>query len=301
MPASSKKKTVSKKKTAAKKKSISKKKKSAKQAEEFLPKEYYNLINNAHLKLDSPKRKEKLKGIELYTKAIKMAPEENHGYFNRGQGFEKLEKYEEALSDFNKCISLDPDCLSFYESSAVVLGKMGLYDEAADCMQKSRKLTKYPYQTEYIRSFKNQMKRLEEACSEVNAKIQKNPDNAIFYHEKGQILNELGEYYPAIRQFQKALELNPEFTEAETDLGICLFMVKLFERSEEHLSRVLENEPENLIAVMMRGFAQKELDKYEGALKDLRKALSLDSGNELVKNDIAELEKKLGNSGKKRR
>lgn len=49
----------------------------------------------------------------------------------------------------------------------------------------------------------------------------------------------------------------------------------------------------------MRGFARKELEKFSDALNDLKKTLSLDPGNEMVKKDITELEKKLQSERKK--
>ena len=295
-----KKKTISKKKTAAKKKTVSKKKKAAEKKEEFPPREYYNLISEAYSKLDSPKRKEKLEAVQMMTMAVNMAPEETHGLFQRGQAFERLERYTEALADYQKCISIDPKGVSYYEMSATVMEKLGLLEDAISFMQKARKLIQYPYQLEYIRRFRDRLKKMQEDCSSVNEKISKDPENAIYYHERGQILNDMGEHWSAIRDFEKALELNPKFTDAETELGVCLFMVKLFEESEIRLSSVLEKEPENLIAVMMRGFARKELEKYSDALNDLKKTLSLDPGNEMVKKDITELEKKTDRSKKRK-
>lgn len=295
----SRKKTSSKKKTSARKKTVSKKKKAAEKKENFPPQKYYSLISEAYSKLDSPKRKEKLEAVQMMTMAVNMAPEETHALFQRGQAFEKLEMYPDALADYQKCISIDPNGASYYEMSATVLEKLGLLEDAVSSMQKARKLIKYPYQTEYIRRFRDRLKKMQDTCSSVNEKISKDPENAIYYHDRGQILNDMGDYWSAIRDFEKALELNPKFTDAETDLGVCLFMVKLFEESEIRLSSVLEKEPENLIAVMMRGFARKELEKYSDALNDLKKTLSLDPGNEMVKKDITELEKKLQSKRKK--
>ncbi len=216
---------ASRKKTAVKKKSSN-------QEEEY-SQEYEDRLREAYITIFSPNRKERIRGIEMYTDAVNAFPDDLLGYYQRAFAYEKLEKYNEALSDYEKCISLDPKNGYYYENCAVLLEK-------------------------------------------------------------------LGEYYPAICDFQNAVQLNPIFIEAETELGVSLFIVKLFEESEEQLTRVLAKEPDKLIAVMMRGLARKELENFNEALDDMKKAFSLDSGNELVKNDIAELEKKAVRSKKRK-
>jgi stress-induced-phosphoprotein 1 len=55
------------------------------------------------------KQKKFIRAVELYTEAIKEAPEDHTLYANRSASFHNLNKYEEALKDGEKCVELQSD------------------------------------------------------------------------------------------------------------------------------------------------------------------------------------------------
>lgn len=65
----------------------------------------------------------------------KMVDLEHHlasTYFYRGAAFQGMEKYPEAIQDFDWAVKLDPHCWSAYLEKGRVLQKMGEFRKAAD-------------------------------------------------------------------------------------------------------------------------------------------------------------------------
>ena len=60
--------------------------------------------------LDHGKLEKYQEAIENFNKAIELDPNSVSFYFARGDVYEILRKYEEAINDYNKAIELDPNC-----------------------------------------------------------------------------------------------------------------------------------------------------------------------------------------------
>lgn len=78
--------------------------------------------------------------ISLYTQAIGL-DEKNHVlYSNRSAAYAKSNKYEEALKDAEKCISLKPDFVKGYSRKGAALSFLKKYDEAINVYEEGLKI-----------------------------------------------------------------------------------------------------------------------------------------------------------------
>ncbi|CAF1360246.1 unnamed protein product [Adineta steineri] len=78
--------------------------------------------------------------INLYTQAIAL-DEKNHVlYSNRSAAYAKGTKYEEALKDAEKCISLKPDFVKGYSRKGAALSFLKRYDEAINVYEEGLKI-----------------------------------------------------------------------------------------------------------------------------------------------------------------
>lgn len=78
--------------------------------------------------------------ISLYTQAIGL-DEKNHVlYSNRSAAYAKSNKYEEALKDAEKCISLKPDFVKGYSRKGAALSFLKKYDEAISVYEEGLKI-----------------------------------------------------------------------------------------------------------------------------------------------------------------
>ena len=67
------------------------------------------------------KEKDWDKAIEFYSQAIEEAPSDHTILSNRAAAYHQSGKYEEALTDSEKCIELKPDWSKGYQRKAMAL------------------------------------------------------------------------------------------------------------------------------------------------------------------------------------
>jgi tetratricopeptide (TPR) repeat protein len=70
---------------------------------------------------------------------------------------------------------------------------------------------------------------------------------AVTYHNLGTSLGRGGNYPAAMQMFRKAVELNPMFAPAHSELGIALIAINQISEGIEHFRKSLEINPENLM------------------------------------------------------
>ncbi|MEI0566033.1 tetratricopeptide repeat protein [Brachyspira pulli] len=142
--------------------------------------------------------------------------------------------------------------------------------------------------------------------------LEESDDNFEVYKERGDLRAKIGFYNDAIDDYQKALELNPNYKEAdkaltdtknnldihnfinnysliENDLykdsgyyfnKACNFYYKgKCKEAIVYYNKAIELDPNNSAAYNNRGNAKKDLVQYEEALKDYNKAIELDPNN----------------------
>ena len=68
--------------------------------------------------------------IDAYTQALGETPNDHTIMGNRSAAFYQLKKYEEALTDAEKCIEVQPDWSKGYQRKAMVLQATDKLDEA---------------------------------------------------------------------------------------------------------------------------------------------------------------------------
>src|SRR4030042_5414294 len=94
----------------------------------------YSEAVEAHWKWDLDK------AINLYTRVLKVHPNDARAYFGRGAAYRSLEKTDEALADFNEAASRAPNMAeALFGRGSLYLHK-GMYDKAVEDMNKVLKV-----------------------------------------------------------------------------------------------------------------------------------------------------------------
>lgn len=117
-----------------------------------------------------------------------------------------------------------------------------------------------------------------------NEAIQKNSDNAALYYQRGLMKYNSIDFYEAIPDFTKAIELDPTQRIYYYDRGkarqdyttACLIFdpLKLQEIIEDY-TQVLKQDPSHYDALLRRGIAYCEVEEFQKAIADFTKAISL--------------------------
>jgi len=125
------------------------------------------------------------------------------------------------------------------------------------------------------------------ALRKINKLIKNDKQNYIAYNYRGIILVALKKSSEAIKDFQKALELNSDFTEAIGNIGMAYYEMNYFDKAIENYEK----------AYKLSGLVQFEINlgnlylqirKNKKAIEHFNSALKKDSRNEYVHQLLAE-------------
>lgn len=86
------------------------------------------------------------------------------------------------------------------------------------------------------------------------------------YYEQGLKLNDESRYQEAIAQFDKAIELNPEYAEAYRNRGIAYDIQGQYERAVQDYDEAIRLNPGSAEAYNDRGISYRHLSQYERAI-----------------------------------
>ena len=105
--------------------------------------------------------------------------------------------------------------------------------------------------------------------------IELKPDYAVAMVNKGVALDELGRYEEALKAYDKAIELKPDYADAWNNKGFALAKLGRYEEALKVIDKAIELKPDYAEAWDSRGFALAKLGRYEEALKVIDKAIGL--------------------------
>jgi len=119
-------------------------------------------------------------------------------YNNRGMANDKEGLYDQAISDYNKALEIDPKYAEAYNNRGVVYRRKGQYDRA---------------------------------ISDYNKALEINPRDAEAYNNRGVAYSIKGQYDRAISDYSQAVEINQRFAEGYYGRGICYYYQKQYDKS----------------------------------------------------------------------
>ena len=203
---------------------------------------------------EEKKKQEELldEALKTFEKLAEIAPAAAQPLLHMGQIFAVRSQFDEALKVLDKAFELDPENLSVVLMRASVHQELGNFDLALADVQRA---LQHPSITPETRSRVKKFQALLLAGSD-------HVDDAI----------------NVLKELQKD---SPEDAAVVLQLGTFYSSDEDYEKAVEMYSQVLEKEPENKVALRLRGDAYLSLGKHAEAIADLEKAAQLmpdDSG-----------------------
>ena len=127
----------------------------------------------------------------------------------------------------------------------------------------------------------------EESLEAANKKLENDSRDAQNYFYRGLIYYEREDFKNAEEDFEKALEINPNFTEARYNLALTQAKNGNFKDAIKSYDKFLKIETNNTYALFNRGNLKLNLKKYSDAIKDFEDALKLEDRFVDAQNNIA--------------
>ena len=94
--------------------------------------------------------------------------------------------------------------------------------------------------------------------------------------EEGLKLNYAEDYNGAIRLYNEALDIKPDYPEAYTERGVAQFLLGQIDQAFDDFAQAIELNPNYARAYYCNGYVYDELEQYETAIRNYDKAVNLD-------------------------
>lgn len=146
-----------------------------------------------------------------FDRALTITPNDLHALTNRGVTLAAVGRYEEALASYSKALPLAPNDGELHFKLGFVLQQMNRYDDAIDSY--TRAIALLPSHVSALNNKGNVLSkclRFEEAIVCYEQAIALSPDIAIIHNNKGDALRRLDRYYEALACYKTGFSLAPD-------------------------------------------------------------------------------------------
>ena len=172
------------------------------------------------------------RSIDNYSELMQQRPNDANLYFGRAMDFMLVQDYDNALSDINKAIELNPELSQSYFVKAVILSKQlelnptlpseqstAQVEQPRLVLSESLSNTKQPSKIKLpevsVRSFRN-----DEILKLYEQVLRLDPDFIFAHYNMAEIFSNEKDYRAAIDSYSKAIKIEPQFAEAYFNRGI---------------------------------------------------------------------------------
>lgn len=165
---------------------------------------------------------------------------------------------EKAIDVLLQAVKLDPDLAEAYFKLGVAYALVEAEDQSVD--QVTETPTPGPRQKNPAEKKKNSEKAFDAAVTAYKKLIAKNKQDDVAHFYLGLTYNKLNEDEDAAKSLKEAVELKPDNTEYQTELGAILIKLAKYHEAVAALKKAVDLDPENIDA-------QELLEKAEAGKK----------------------------------
>jgi tetratricopeptide (TPR) repeat protein len=215
-----------------------------------------------------------------YNRGLSLDPQADRQYLlARGEVKTELGSYNQALVDFNQVIRQQPDELLTYCLRGKLYQKMGNPSKAEMDLRYAIKLapaSSMPWY--YLGNIYRDQGNQQQALEAINQALRLDSSFASGYNLRGELWVELEVYDRAVADFNHALRLDPGHADAYDNRADLARQAGDYARAIENYSLALTHNPRHADALYQRGFIYALQDQYEDAINDIRTSLDIRPG-----------------------
>lgn len=221
--------------------------------------------------------------IKKYEKAIEIDPFNFNAYYWKGLSLKLINKHEEALKCFDEAIKINSRPYFVHEKRAEALYYLGKYKESAASYEKAIKSNKDKYTYETFNNLGDGLyddNNYEDSILFYNIIINYYPDKAEYaYYSKAVSLHYLNKYEESLQNYDKAIELNSNYSHAYINKGNVYKDLGKQEEALKCYDKAIELDPKDSESYYSKGNALYTFDRYDEAIVELDKAIGMDPKN----------------------
>ena len=183
-------------------------------------------------------------------------------YNNRGVAFRAMGRYDLAMEDYNRTLSLVPRSFRAYTNRGIVYAETG---------------------------------QLQRAIEDFDSAIAINPSYADAYTSRGLAKSSQGQLSGALEDFNKAINLKPSSVDAYLNRGVAFEQLGKLDRALEDYGKAIALDPSDYLAYCNRGIIFAKMGQSDKAVRDYDTSISLKPDFAKAYLERAALYKKTGN------
>jgi len=201
-------------------------------------------------------------------------------YSDRGVAKWRLKRLDEAIADFTKAVSLNPEYAPAFNNRGNVYLEMNRAEDAYKDFDRAVSLAPDFGVAYSNRANANQrLNNLEAAEKDFRKAIQLMPGSAVPLNGRGKIASATGQYYTALRYLNRAIALNAQYAPAYQNRAVVYTVLKQNEEAAQDLDKVIALAPDNANLYVARGRAYARDNRWSQAFRDFSKAVELAPDN----------------------
>ena len=211
-----------------------------------------------------------------FNKAIKLDPRASQAYDNLGTVYAEQGKLYEALGCFQEALKVEPDSPAAHHYLASFLAASG-QDLAIACYRRAIDL-EYDFPDAHLNLGLALAERdqLDDAVAELEIAHSQAPEDELIEHELAGCLIEAERYPDAIGHLKSIVRTHPEHVEAHVDLGLAYSAQGFYAQAEGALKRALEIDGNDFVAHYHMAALYSTWKRPDEALKHLELASAQD-------------------------
>jgi tetratricopeptide (TPR) repeat protein len=228
--------------------------------------------------------------------ASELDPTSAEVFAQLARSYDWNRQFSQALEAARKAMELDPNHTDTRAFLAEIYLDLDRLDDAASEAQRAVQLDDQSAEAHrslgWVYFFKEQ---LPEALSELEKAAQLEPNLWIRQHELASIRRQSEAYVEAIIAYQKAIELRPH-TWSYAGLGTCYYELGQYEQALPNLQKAIELDPEFSDAYAMMGWVYVQLNQCDQAVPMFQQALTLSPDLEEAQEGLSECQAAMATS-----
>ena len=183
--------------------------------QELLPENHQTPEDKAHLLFELGNllhaAKEYKEAVASFDQALKIKPEDDLAWNNRGNALYNLGRYEQAVASFDQALKIKPDHDEAWNNRGIALDNLGRYEEAVASYDQALKI-----KPDYDLAWNNRgialrdLGRYEEAVASYDQALKIKPDKDSAWYGKACSYALQGNVELAVENLQKAIHLSPD-------------------------------------------------------------------------------------------
>ena len=209
--------------------------------------------------------------IKKFEELIKLDPQNLVNYFNLGNIYIKLKKYDLALKIFKKAIAIDKNFIQGYNNLANIYKELKNTEEAIKFFKQAIKID-----PNYINAIYNlaiiysETNSLENAILCYKNILKINPNYIPALNNFGILLKNINRYDEALKYFEKIISIDGNFLRAYNNIGTIAFETGDIKKAIYNYKKALKLNPDNFISYknLLAAYENSnQIKSYEEILK----------------------------------